>query len=136
MRSKIQKSWNLGSLQANKLKSILLNSYLKCPGERAHIELMAIGNVGSQSVNASSIWNESINLKNCNCPSTSTKIIEKPLLINASLNDTKCGEVEFSPGKMEAGRSETFKIDVQNVGEKPVSESYGSGCHAQGNKIF
>jgi len=112
--------WIVGDLHANELRSILLNSYLKCPVNRTNLELVALGNVEGSPANDT--WNESIELGNCSCTNLPTIDIETSLRIDASLNDKKCGDWEqFSPGKTEAARLDTFKVDVQNVGEKSIS---------------
>jgi len=109
--------WVIGDLEANDAKSILIRTYIKCQVKEAKIELAAFGNKPDRSVQAT--IDASIDLGICNCTSS---LARTPLIINAILDDTKCGNwTTFSPRKMEAAKLETFRVDIQNTGENPIS---------------
>ena len=116
--------WDIGDLQANEKKSILIRMHLKCDIKEARIEFSALGETSGRFEYATGTWSGF--LSECNCTSMITNTTEAPLKINllsASSNTAPCAEwIVFSNGKMEAARLETFIIDVQNVGEYPISD--------------
>jgi len=112
--------WKIGDLNAKENKSILLRTYLRCSLEETKIKLGAIGFISNGQT--SDIKDISIILKECNCSDKKVKGLISPLIINIStLNNTNCDLVEeFVSGKRKNVRSDTFKIDVKNIGEKSI----------------
>lgn len=116
--------WDIGSLQANEKKSILVSMHLKCHTKEAQIEFSALGETPDHSEYASGTWDDVFG--ECNCTSMIRDTTEAPLQINvlsASSNTAPCAEmIAFDHEKMEAARLETYKIDIQNIGEYPISD--------------
>ena len=96
-------------MQANELKSILLNSYFKCPVNRANIELIAVGNVASHSINATK--NESIVLGICDCTGGNIDIYLQVCELN---NSTRA---DFGRRCLEPARLDLYNISVTNNGD-------------------
>ena len=116
--------WDIGSLQAYEKKSILIRMHLKCHTREAQIEFSALGETPDHSEYASGTLDDVFG--ECNCTSMIKNTTEAPLQINVlstSSNTAPCAEmIVFDHEKMEAARLETYKIDVQNIGEYPISD--------------
>ncbi|MGV8125776.1 MAG: hypothetical protein ACP5PV_01015 [Methanothrix sp.] len=104
-------TWNVGTLQANEFKSILINSYLRCPVSKTYIKLAAIGEVAGQSAIASE--NESIELTDYDCYKEN---IDISLQVWEANNNTSAyfGNDDPKPAKLEI-----YHISVTN-GEIPL----------------
>ena len=104
-------TWNVGTLQANEFKSILINSYLRCPVSKTYIKLAAIGEVAGQSAIASE--NESIELTDYDCYKENIDIDLQVWEANSSTS-AYFGNDDPKPAKLEI-----YNISVTN-GEIPL----------------
>jgi len=104
-------TWNIGTLQANEFKSILINSYLRCPVSKTYIKLAAIGEVAGQSAIASE--NESIELTDYDCYKENIDIDLQVWEANSSTS-AYFGNDDPKPAKLEI-----YNISVTN-GEIPL----------------
>jgi len=114
--------WDIGSLQAGEMKSIILKAYLRCSINRTQLEFAAINGASDNYVNT--IKNETINLINCiNCTTEAVSYSKDPLEnINISIkvyepivNDTKAVFSIGYPG--ESARFDIYNITIINNGD-------------------
>jgi hypothetical protein len=112
--------WELGDLNQKENKSILLRTYLRCSLIETKIKIGAMG--FKLNGPTSDIKDIPIVLKDCSCSDKKVNELVAPLIINIStLNNTTCDLFEeLVSGKNKNVRSDIFKIDVRNIGEKSI----------------
>jgi len=106
-------TWNVGTLQENEFKSILVNSYLRCPVSKTYIKLAAIGEVAGRSAIASK--NESIELTDYDCYKENIDISLQVWEANSNTS------ADFGKDNPKPAKLEIYNISVTN-GEIPLQK--------------